>query len=319
MGTQSRAFVKPILRNMDSVKQIELTPIDSKSANEFVRKHHYSGKVVNNSQLHVGAFWKGKLEGVMSFGPSLDKRKIIGLVRDTGWNEFLELNRMAFSDALPRNSESRCIAIAMKLIRKHAPQVKWVISFADATQCGDGTIYRASGFVLTGINGASAQVRMPSGEVRHRIALHTDDKFVASMGGAMASVKKMAEFVGGSVLHGFQLRYIYFLDPTYRARLTVPELPFSEIEKRGASMYKGEKVTRALAETETGAASSRDTGGANPTNALQKKKTPHRVTAEGASRLAETTKPTRQAQTTRRQAKPTASRRHSGGAIAFEA
>lgn len=29
--------------------------------------------------------------------------------------------------------------------------IEWVVSFADATQCGDGTIYRASGFLLTGI------------------------------------------------------------------------------------------------------------------------------------------------------------------------
>jgi len=36
-------------------------------------------------------------------------------------------------------------------MRKHAPQIKWVISFADATQCGDGTIYRAAGFLLTGL------------------------------------------------------------------------------------------------------------------------------------------------------------------------
>jgi len=32
----------------------------------------------------------------------------------------------------------------------HLPQIKWVISYADGTQAGSGTIYRASGFVLTG-------------------------------------------------------------------------------------------------------------------------------------------------------------------------
>ena len=59
---------------------------------------------------------------------------------------------MAFTDVLPRNSESRALGIAMKLIRKHAPQIKWVVTFADGAQCGDGTIYRAAGFVLTSIN-----------------------------------------------------------------------------------------------------------------------------------------------------------------------
>ena len=57
----------------------------------------------------------------MSYGPSLDKSKIIGLVKDTGWNEFLELNRMAFDSYLPRNSESRAISMSLRLIKKIRP------------------------------------------------------------------------------------------------------------------------------------------------------------------------------------------------------
>lgn len=136
---------------MCSAKDIHVAPINSKDANAFVKKVHYSGTVVNNSQLHLGVFLSGKLEGVMQFGPSMDKRKIQGLVADTRWNDFIELNRMAFSDRLPRNSESRALAIAFRMIRKHYPHIEWVISFADGAQCGDGTIYRASGFLLTGI------------------------------------------------------------------------------------------------------------------------------------------------------------------------
>ena len=117
-----------------SAKDLILKPISSKEANEIIKKIHYSGKVVNNSQFHIGVFYGGKLEGAMQFGPSLDKRKIQGLVADTAWNGFLELNRMAFSEALPPNSESRAISIAMKLLKKHAPQVEWIISFADGTR-----------------------------------------------------------------------------------------------------------------------------------------------------------------------------------------
>ena len=148
-----------------NVKDIIIKPINSKTANAFVKKHHYSGKVTSNSQLHFGAFYKDVLHGVMSFGPSLDKSKIIGLVKDTKWNDFLELNRMAFDDYLPKNSESRSISVAMKLIKKHYPNIEWVVSFADGTQCGDGTIYRASGFVLTAIRESNNLARLPSGEV----------------------------------------------------------------------------------------------------------------------------------------------------------
>lgn len=61
---------------------------------------------MQNSQLHFGAFLDGRLHGVLQYGPSMDKKKVITLVNGTGWNEFIELNRMAFDDYLPRNSES---------------------------------------------------------------------------------------------------------------------------------------------------------------------------------------------------------------------
>lgn len=52
---------------MPSAKDIELRVIPSSIANPFVKKHHYSGKIVHNSSLHFGAFLNGRLHGVMSF------------------------------------------------------------------------------------------------------------------------------------------------------------------------------------------------------------------------------------------------------------
>lgn len=103
---------------MGRCKEIEIKVIPAQIANPFVKKHHYSGKVVPNSVLHFGAFLDGKLHGVMSFGPSMDKSKLINLVEGTKWNEFIELNRMAFDDYLPRNAESYCIGKALRLIKK---------------------------------------------------------------------------------------------------------------------------------------------------------------------------------------------------------
>ena len=136
---------------MGRAKDIIVKVIPAKIANEFVKKYHYSGKVVPNSTLHFGCFLDEVLHGVMSYGTSMDKRKVLPLVSDTLWNEMLELNRMAFDEYLPKNSESRCISISIKLIKKNAPHIKWILSYSDGTQCGDGTIYRASGFNLTGV------------------------------------------------------------------------------------------------------------------------------------------------------------------------
>lgn len=240
---------------MGKAKDIVLRPVTAGEANELVKRVHYSGKVVQNSQLHIGVFLGGRLEGAMQFGPSLDKRKIQGLVSGTQWHEFIELNRMAFSDALPRNSESRAIAVAFKLLRKHAPQLKWVVSFADATQCGDGTIYRASGFVLTSIRPNGNSWILEDGTVLHKNSIEQHSfagqrgkferiapEFIQVTNGKQSAKAYLrAKNINFEVMDGFQLRYIYFLDPSYRARLTVPELPYSAISEAGAGMYKGVK------------------------------------------------------------------------------
>lgn len=214
---------------MGKAKQIIVKVIPSKIANAFVKKHHYSGKVVNLSNLHFGAFLDNKLHGVMSFGPPMDKRNVLNLVETENqginqkWNEMLELNRMAFDDYLPKNSESRCISIAVKLLRKNAPHIKWLLSYSDATQCGDGTIYRASGFKLTQINKNSTIWKLANGEV---VAKRGDSKY---------------NFEGAQPLKGFQNRYIYLIDKN--AKLAVEQLDFSEIYSKGAAMYKGKKIT----------------------------------------------------------------------------
>lgn len=224
---------------MGRAKDILVKVIQSKDANAFVKKHHYSGRVVNNSNLHFGCFLDGKLGGVMSYGSPLDKRKVLGLVEGTLWNEMLELNRMAFSDLLPRNSESRCLAISFKMIKKNAPHIKWILSFSDGTQCGDGTIYRASGFVLTGVNkNKSAYVTADGLTVCS--ATFSKGTYVKLTNGRSSS-KTTLELMGARLCEGFQLRYIKLLHPNLK--LTCETLPFSKIDEMGAGMYKGEKVT----------------------------------------------------------------------------
>ena len=270
-----------------SAKDLVLRPISSREANAAIKRLHYSGKVVNNSQIHIGVFWNGSLEGALQFGPPLDKRKIGGLVRGSQWHNFCELNRMAFSEALPRNSESRAIGVAFRLLRANAPQLKWVVSFADATQCGDGTIYRASGFLLTGIKRNNQIWAAPSGETVSRTTITAQGgkggEGQRRAGGAIVSRTTMTkgkhvladgaasmkdlEAAGWRPLPGYQFRYIRFLDPTWRDRLAVPVIPFDKIPAE-TRMYRGEKMRQP--EGEPGDQSG--TGGASPTLPLHSAK-----------------------------------------------
>lgn len=258
---------------MGQAKSIILKAITATEANALVKRVHYSGKVVNNSQLHIGVYYHGKLEGALQFGPSLDKRKLQGLVEGTPWNGFIELNRMAFTETLPRNSESRALGIALCMLRAHAPHIQWVVTFADGAQCGDGTIYRAAGFVLTSIKRNDQVWRLPDGRKFSRttatkyFSQPEPQRLLASVGGGRGG-STMRPFMesGAAPIPGFQLRYLYFLDPTARERLTVPILPFQEIERRGASMYRGKP--RAGSSASGTSPVQGGGGGATPTPAL---------------------------------------------------
>ena len=229
---------------MSDVKNIIIKVIPSKVANEFVKKNHYSGKGVNNSSLHFGAFLNNILHGVMSFGSPLDKSKVIGLVHTKEnkpclWNEMLELNRMAFDDYLPKYSESRSIAISIKLIKKNAPHIKWILSYSDGCDCGDGTIYRASGFLLTLIKENSDLFLLPDGSKIHSMTIKSSKTLMNKYG----NWKKFldTEHKGWRKITGFQLRYIYIIDKS--CHLNTNDLSFSEIDKLNAGMYRGEKIS----------------------------------------------------------------------------
>lgn len=241
---------------MGRAKEIIVKVIPAKIANEFVRKHHYSGKVATTSNLHFGCFLDSRIHGVMSFGHSMIKDKVISLV-DTGlpkhkaWNCFLELNRMAFDDYLPKNSESRCLSVAFKLIRKNAPHIKWILSFSDATASGDGAIYRATGFVLTQIKVNKTILVLPDGErvasvpITNRRDKSTIKRLCAKLNiptYSGATVKPILD-AGAKWADGYQLRYIYLIDKS--CKITVPILPFSKIDELGAGMYRGERISLA--------------------------------------------------------------------------
>lgn len=238
---------------MSKVKDIIVKVIPAKIANEFVKKYHYSGKVVQNSSLHFGCFLDGKLHGVLSYGSPLDKSKVLPLVQPSLWNEMLELNRMAFDDWLPKNSESRCIAISIKLIKKNAPHIKWILSFADGMQCGDGSIYRASGFYLTGHSSGGMWV-MPEelakynegSVIAHRMKVQDKcsklSKYILSKtNGKNLTMEGCSKLFGGKVMVGNMFRYIYLIDKS--CKITVPILPFSKIDEMKAGMYKGKSIS----------------------------------------------------------------------------
>ena len=230
---------------MGRAKEIVVKVIQSKVANDFIKTNHYSRKAAATAELHFGCFYKRRFIGVIQYGRPINKYLHRNLVEGTLWNEFLELNRLVLIDETPRNSESRVLAMTFKLIKKNAPHIKWIMTFADAVQCGDGTIYRASGFQLIAVNKSMQLYRLPSGETLHLMGLQGGEygKHRKNMlkSGYTSAKKYMVEVLGGVPLIGQQIKYIKLLKNNLKLNCEI--LPFSKIDEMGAGMYKGEKVS----------------------------------------------------------------------------
>lgn len=62
----------------------------------------------------------------------------------------LEIRRMAMLDSCPKNSESKFLAIVLRLLRRKFPDVVGVLSYADGSVGHVGTIYKAANFYHAG-------------------------------------------------------------------------------------------------------------------------------------------------------------------------
>ena len=178
---------------MYTAKDLQVKVIAKKTADSVVKLHHYSGKVCQNSQISFGVFIGDILIGALQYGPSIDKRRTSGTLK-CKMNEYLELNRMALAPSAPKNSESRVIAITLRILRKQYPYLKCILSFADGCQCGDGTIYRASGFMLIDYKKNNALLGDENGEIHFNHG--TKEKAAARF----------------KPLKGLQFKYVYFFD-----------------------------------------------------------------------------------------------------------
>ena len=214
------------------VKRIQIKGITAQSARHFIKGIHYSGKVVQNSQLNLGAFYEGRFIGAMQFGPSMNGRTGMRYVTGTKRGQYLELNRFCMVQDAPKNAESRSLAMAFKLIRKNCPNVKWIITYADG-RCMGGVIYKACGFLYLGKSDESTFYTLPDNDLIHKLVFtaHALKKRPDLRGKPIA---EQLELFYGQPCPPFkvlQYKYLKFMDPAWRDKLTVPVMKYEQCVK----------------------------------------------------------------------------------------
>ena len=148
-----------------SALHLHFREIGSATAAKAYSQWHYLGDQNFLSQINFGAYWQGKMEGAITFG-SPNATDLAGYWDRNTQGEWWEIKRLVMSPLCPKNSESRFIAITIKMLRKMAI-VKGIVTYADDGQGHQGAIYKASGFKSLGMTAAKKDFWV-NGKVQQR-------------------------------------------------------------------------------------------------------------------------------------------------------
>jgi len=203
-----------------NIKNIYIKEIPNKLANRLIIENHYSGTVAKGVVYHLGIFIDENLYGVAQFGYGIRPQDTCKWVKGTNQYEYLELNRLWISDKLGKNAESNSISKALKWVKEHKPNIKWIISFADGMMGKVGTIYQATNFIYTGFRKDGGIWMTKDGERLHSVSMWHKHGTIN---------RSVLEGIYGKPLYkvfGGQHRYFYFYDKELIKDLNVAILPY---------------------------------------------------------------------------------------------
>lgn len=215
------------------------------AAKYAVEKWHYSESLPTPPIVKIGVWEDGRFSGCVLFsrGASNNLGKPYGLETTA----VCELTRVALNQH--RAAVSKIVAIAIRLLRRHAPGLRLVVSYADPNQGHIGTIYQAGGWIYTGKTSADFKAIDRAGREWH-------SRQVSSSGlkrqyGNLRRVPRISECEIVPLLG--KHRYLMALDGEMRRRIAPLARPYPKrAESRDSAaprVHRGE-------------------GGASPTSAL---------------------------------------------------
>lgn len=203
--------------------ELRLDWCSGKAARYACERWHYTGAIL----FGIGA------------GRSTDGRKY-GLARA---NEVAELVRVALKPG-HAHSVTRCVSIAIRMLRRQSPNLRLLISFADPQQGHHGGIYQGGNWLYTGETDEDRSYII-RGQPKHPKTIHSNG-WKQNEDWLRRHVDPNARCVRLPGKH----RYLYPLDDEIRERVAPLAVPFPKRAKDQAadphSALGGETPTRTL-------------------------------------------------------------------------
>jgi len=201
---------------------LQLIPISHIEAKNLLVGHHYLRSFPGGTKLCFGVLMSNRLLGALTLGvgPFLGYK----IVSDANPDDVVTLTRFWLSDELPSNSESKVLGLALRALKKDTC-LKFVLAYSDPSAGHLGTIYQASNWLYIGLSSATPLYDIGDGVLHHsrtlahQLGTHSI-RYLTSNGINVKLVPQLPKH-----------RYVYFLDKSWSARLTVPILPYPKKEQ----------------------------------------------------------------------------------------
>lgn len=125
---------------------------------------HYSKSFPAAKTISIGAWEDSKFIGVIVFGMGANKN--IGRPYGISQLDACELVRVALTKH--QSMVSRIISISIKMITRHCPGIRLIVSYADPIQSHHGGIYQAGGWLYLGETKSTFEYRVGSRRIQRR-------------------------------------------------------------------------------------------------------------------------------------------------------
>ena len=128
--------------------------IDKNTAKDLIITNHYSHKWTS-CRYALGLFKEDILVGVAVYGFPVGRQVVTSILKDSkilSNKNVLELTRLWVNDSEGKNTESFFLGKTFWWIKKHAPNVRVLISYSDPMVGHIGKIYQATNWWYQGNN-----------------------------------------------------------------------------------------------------------------------------------------------------------------------
>lgn len=215
------------------------------AAKHAVMRWHYSRAMPAAKLVRIGVWEGGRFVGAILYGSGANRHLASPFGLES--TEACELVRVALAGGR-EHPTSRCLAISLKILKRHCPGLKAIVSYADTKEGHLGTIYQATNWLFIGA--ASQPYLKVRGKIEHPRSLY--DRYGAN-GQSLPWLKANVDPNARRVEMPAKLKYVWCYDAALREKLAAVAQPFP---KRAGSIASDAPTVQV------------GEGGAIPTSAL---------------------------------------------------